>query len=215
MNPRSRNRIAVPRLRERLREATADAIAAAAEEVFAEQGLRGAHMGEIARRAGVAVGTLYNHFADREALLAELVARRRSELVARLDEVLAAGADKPFREQLASFLRALFAHFEAHRKFFTIALATEHDRERAAFPASKHPPETMRMVYDRVEELMKRGLRKRALRSRGSELHPSLFMGIVKGVFVRELYAPEPGSPERHVDTLVGFFLDGAGAREP
>jgi AcrR family transcriptional regulator len=53
-----------PRLRERLREEAARAILAAAEEVFATDGLQ-ARMERIAEQAGVAVGTLYNHFEDR------------------------------------------------------------------------------------------------------------------------------------------------------
>ena len=78
-----------PALRQRIRETTAQAILAAAEEVFANKGLHAAHMGEIAALAGVAVGTLYNHFADRDALLAGLLEDRRAEMLARIDEALA------------------------------------------------------------------------------------------------------------------------------
>jgi len=56
------------RLRDRLREEANRAILTAAEEVFSEEGL-GARMEQIAARAGVAVGTLYNHFQDRGALV--------------------------------------------------------------------------------------------------------------------------------------------------
>jgi AcrR family transcriptional regulator len=47
----------------------------AAEEVLAEQGLS-ARMDEIARRAGVGVGTLYRHFATKEALYHAIVMAR-------------------------------------------------------------------------------------------------------------------------------------------
>ena len=72
---------APPRLRHRLREETVSAILEAAEHEFASDGLHAARMERIAARAGVAVGTLYNHFDDREALVLALVApaaRRRS-----------------------------------------------------------------------------------------------------------------------------------------
>ena len=45
----------------------------AAEDVFAEAGLAKAHVEDIARRAGVAVGTLYNYYKDRDALLAAVL----------------------------------------------------------------------------------------------------------------------------------------------
>lgn len=46
----------------------------AAEEVFAEKGLAGAKVEEIARRAGISKGAFYLHFESKEAALKELVA---------------------------------------------------------------------------------------------------------------------------------------------
>lgn len=45
----------------------------AAEEVFAERGLVGAKVEEIARRAGVSKGAFYLHFESKEAALKELL----------------------------------------------------------------------------------------------------------------------------------------------
>ena len=70
------------RLRDRLREATLREIMTAAEEVFGESGLDAATMAQIAERAGVAVGTLYNRFADRDALLEALLSERLEQGVA-------------------------------------------------------------------------------------------------------------------------------------
>src|SRR3954466_1530914 len=111
-----------PALRQRIRETTTQAILAAAEEVFADKGLHAAHMGEIAALAGVAVGTLYNHFADREALLTGPMTARRAELLARVDAALDETAGRPFRESLRALLVAKLSHFQEHRKFFHILL---------------------------------------------------------------------------------------------
>jgi AcrR family transcriptional regulator len=45
----------------------------AAEEVFAERGLAGAKVEEIARRAGISKGAFYLHFESKEAALKQLV----------------------------------------------------------------------------------------------------------------------------------------------
>ena len=50
-------------------------LVAAAREVFAEQGVD-ASLEEIARRAGVGIGTLYRHFATRDALVEAIFERR-------------------------------------------------------------------------------------------------------------------------------------------
>src|SRR3569833_4789972 len=88
MNRRSASELAPQTLRERHRSTTIETVLAAAEQVVADQGLHAAHMGEIASRAGVSVGTLYTYFKDREALLAGLLEARRAEMIAQLVVVL-------------------------------------------------------------------------------------------------------------------------------
>ena len=56
-----------------------EALLAAAEEVFADQGAD-APLEVVARRAGVGRGTLYRHFPDRQALAAAVYDRRLAEL---------------------------------------------------------------------------------------------------------------------------------------
>ncbi|MEU1398106.1 helix-turn-helix domain-containing protein [Micromonospora zamorensis] len=61
----------------------------AAEAVLGEQGLA-ARMDEIARRAGVGVGTLYRHFATKEVLYAAVVSARVDLLLEEADRLRAA-----------------------------------------------------------------------------------------------------------------------------
>jgi AcrR family transcriptional regulator len=60
----------------------------AAEEVLAEQGMT-ARMDAIARRAGVGVGTVYRHFATKEALWQAIVEARLDELLTEADRLRA------------------------------------------------------------------------------------------------------------------------------
>src|SRR5258706_427856 len=64
-------------LRSQMRETVRAAILDAAEELIAARGLHVATLAEIARRAGVAVGTLYNYFTDRDDLIRGLFETRR------------------------------------------------------------------------------------------------------------------------------------------
>jgi AcrR family transcriptional regulator len=66
-------------------------LVAAAREVFAEDGVE-ASLEEIARRAGVGIGTLYRHFATREALVEAISEERITEFVA-IAEAAAAERD--------------------------------------------------------------------------------------------------------------------------
>jgi AcrR family transcriptional regulator len=56
-------------------------LVAAGREVFAEQG-SGATLEEVARRAGVGIGTLYRHFPSRDALVEAIYEEHMGEVVA-------------------------------------------------------------------------------------------------------------------------------------
>ena len=208
-----------PALRQRIRETTTQAILAAAEEVFANKGLHAAHMGEIAGLAGVAVGTLYNHFADRDALLAGLLEDRRAEMLARIDEALdkvASPAMTPtgFRDRLRVFLLAVLTHKQAHRRFFQILMQGEIGRYQETFPSACHvPTATMQEVFSRLDKLMKQGVRARALRADIADLAPVLFMGMIRSIMIRDTFVKADGNADLLSDAerLLTFFLQGAG----
>jgi AcrR family transcriptional regulator len=77
-------------------------ILTAARDAFAELGAD-ARMEEIASRAGVGVGTVYRHFATKEALMAELVADKWRFMGAQVREALES-VDDPW-EAFAGALR--------------------------------------------------------------------------------------------------------------
>jgi AcrR family transcriptional regulator len=62
-----------------------------AEAVFAAEGLA-VPIDEIARRAGLGIGTLYRHFPTKEALFAAIVVTRMTDVVADAQATLDAGA---------------------------------------------------------------------------------------------------------------------------
>ena len=84
----------------RTRDATASraAILDAAQHAFGEHGFHGARVEEIARAAGVAKGTVFLHFKDKEGLLLALV-RWRTETAQQFFAALAS-PERPARERL-------------------------------------------------------------------------------------------------------------------
>src|ERR1700743_3616960 len=60
------------------------AIIEAAFDTFIEQGFAATRLDDVAKRAGVAKGTIYLHFKDKEALFEELVRTAIVPLISRL-----------------------------------------------------------------------------------------------------------------------------------
>ncbi len=200
------------RLRDRFREETQAAILASAESIFSRNGLHAASMNEIARDAGIAVGTLYNHFKDREAILTALLDARRTELVEQMDRVLEESKDQSFKVQLQAFLAALFQHMQAHWQFFVILVQGEHGSDRHALVSVSKPKATLKEVYFRLETLVKHGVKRKELRPKCADLLPVAMMGMIRAVWVRQIYDGEAKAIDQ-VDALVDLILSGAAVK--
>lgn len=106
--------------RDRVREARRLALLEAAEQVFAEKGYGGAHMSEIAARAGYSAGSLYNSFDGKEDLFRAVVEWRGQEALARIRGALDETEHAPVAEMLHRFVEAAFAFWSEHPHFFRI-----------------------------------------------------------------------------------------------
>src|SRR5277367_3755196 len=70
----------------------------AAEKLFARKGYTEVAMEDVAARAGLAVGTIYNYFPSKSALLLAIVRRESESLLARAQKIL----DDPPRDPVAA-----------------------------------------------------------------------------------------------------------------
>jgi AcrR family transcriptional regulator len=209
MNARSPSGTKPSSLRTRIREATACAILDAAEVVFAEQGLNAAHLADIAAGAGVAVGTVYNHFKDRDAMLAALLHARRSGMLELMDELLAQPSSGDFTTDLLTLMRAMGGYLDRHKRFHHILHQCDLAQNLVAYPqTAARALDGKREIYVRLEKLMKRGLKQKALRPELADYYPSLLMGILRAARQQQWVHDDRQLP---VDDIVGFFMRGAG----
>jgi AcrR family transcriptional regulator len=119
-----------------------------ARDAFAEDGLS-VTLDEIARRAGVGVGTVYRRFPDKEQLIDALFEERIGEVVA-----LAAAAlrcDDAW-EGLVSFLEGATAAHADDRGLKEVALSGTHGLERVARARELMLPLVTRLVARAQEQ---------------------------------------------------------------
>jgi len=200
----SRRRAARSSLRDQLRETTRVQILQAAEELIAARGLERASLAMIARRAGVAVGTLYNYFTDRDAMIRALFDWRRATL---RPQVLAAAAESErlaFEPRLRAFVRLLLRAFEAHRRFIKVALETEHHK----LSPSKIPD----ILRGSLEDIVAAGVVEQVVHPAHANLLALLVQGAIKAVVLRR--TADGGDYVEDADGIVAIVLDGARRRE-
>jgi AcrR family transcriptional regulator len=90
-------------------------VLAAAERLFAEQGVRNVSLDAIAAAAGVGKGTVFRRFGDRAGLAVALLDERERELQERiLDGPPPLGPGAPAAERLCAFLDAYVDLLDSH-----------------------------------------------------------------------------------------------------
>jgi AcrR family transcriptional regulator len=141
-------------------KATVDAIIAAAAQVLITHGYEGTTTARVAQRAGVSVGSLYQYFPNKDALVAALIERHANELVSTVRDVL----QRHSRATLAACVRAVIdATIAAHRIDPRL-----HKILHEQVPRVGQLARAMRVSQDITHEI------ERSLRAHADELHPGL-----------------------------------------
>ncbi|MFF3669706.1 TetR/AcrR family transcriptional regulator [Microtetraspora malaysiensis] len=169
-----------------------DKLLATAAQVFAERGLD-APLEEIARRARVSIGTLYNHFPTREAFFDAIFPER----LAALDRIAATAlAAEDSWAGFVGFLEGLFT-LQATDRGMNDALAQR-------FPMSSEVKEACRRGFVHAERIIKRAKDDGRLRA-DFESQDLVTLIWAMSQVIRESMDVAPLTWKRH----LAFFLDG------
>ena len=218
MNPNSLPDARVT-LRARFRSATREAILEAAADLLGADGATQTRMEDIAARAGVAVGTVYNYFEDRKTLVSALLETRIKGLLEALDASLAppakgaAATPAPdartaFQADLERFVAAFTAHIESNR--FLFAVLRDEERVSGVDATSQSRRTTLGgELLGKAGRLMDRGLKARVLRRDDAELYGAMLVGMLRGVALRSLTRTS-ADLRRDMAAMVRVFMSGA-----
>jgi TetR/AcrR family fatty acid metabolism transcriptional regulator len=199
------------------REARRQAILQAARQVFARKGYDPATLEAVAREAGLAKGTLYLYFRDKEDLYFHTVLHMLESLQASIQEQ----AERPAGalERMRALALGQCSFFLRHRDnlqllapFSNPSLARLHKRLISAMK------ELLAGHYQRVIALVEEGQRAGELRRDLEPRHIALaYIGMVNQAaqsLVRiapagSLPSEPQASPERMADTIMRILLEG------
>jgi AcrR family transcriptional regulator len=117
-------------------------ILAAAAEVFTERGLD-ATLDEVARAAGVGVGTVYRRFPDKETLVAELFKDRIDALVTVAEDAL--GAPDPW-QGLASYIEYSSAAMAGDQGLRQMMMFGTYGRDQVCYARDQMRPVITKLV---------------------------------------------------------------------
>ena len=187
-------------MRLRAREAASTVILEAAEEVASQRGLEATSTAAIAERAGVAVGTLYNYFPDRDALIAALFKLRRDEMVPRIAAAAEETRMLPFEPRLRAYLGGVTRAFDAFRRFVRVAISAD---------GAARVPAKQTIVMDTVVAELVQILR--SVTPKSAEEYARMIFGSLRALVHWRLERDEPLEPVAGL--VVDTFLQGVAGR--
>lgn len=186
-------------------QATREKLLAAAEDMIGEKGYDRTSIAEITQRAGVAQGTFYIYFADKKAILVELVQELGHSLRQEIAEATAGLADRLAIERAG--LRAFFDFTHRHRNLYKVVRQAEFVDE-----------EVYRWYYRRMAEGYVRGLAQAMDAGEIRRLDPECvaycLMGLGDFLGMRWVLWNEQGMPDDVFESMMAFVRHGLEAGE-
>jgi AcrR family transcriptional regulator len=208
MNSSSEARV---KLRKQFRVATRDALLDAAAATCERSGPANVRIEDVAAAAGVAVGTVYNYFADRAELVDAVIESRMRGLLTELDAILnRAGGKTPeeFPQTLTRFVDAISRHLDANRALFTAVIEKQQQHGIDAKAMSRRQTRVGHILA-RAETLMASGIRAQVLTRNDPAIYAALLIGMIRGLALSAL-STRDARMGSHVDQVVKLFLKGA-----
>lgn len=190
---------------------TASAIVEATGQVFGKGGFESTTTTSVARRAGVSIGSLYQYFPDKKALIAKFFEQRIADDFALMEELVADGVHRTPRELLEGMLRTMVRLVQNERELYAsvvdiLPMMEQTDEVRGALSGGVKIMETYLREHP-------------ALAGRYDEREAQLaarmtFHGVRSALFAVVAHCPEslddPRLPERLTNGALGLLgLDG------
>ena len=197
-------------LRRRLPEERPQQILDAALAVFGEHGLQGARLDDIAQAAGVAKGTIYLYFPNKEALFQEMI---RSVMLARLDDAAAliAGDTSPTVTALFRRYVAEYFAFLCSERFQTVHPLVVGELKRFPELAEFYSREVIQPTRQLVCGILRRGIESGEFRRHDPEVAARILSSML---ISHAMWAHRPvfdklagRSTQQVLDEILEFFL--------
>jgi AcrR family transcriptional regulator len=201
--------------KERERSARRLEIVRAARSVFAEKGFEKATLEEIAERAELGKGTVYNYFDSKDSLFLAATADLLDEVRAIAERV--AHEKRPVRESFGEYARQMIGYYRANYAFARMVMRVwgrpgikGSDEMLDAIPAH------VQSVAEPLAQLLKAAMRRKEVRHADAKVMAVMFIGLVHHYFMHQSAhaSPKPAKDlEAEVELIVSVFFDGITSR--
>ncbi len=200
------------RRRERERAQRRAEILAAAERVFARGGYQAATMAQIAQAAEFAVGTLYNFFPSKEALLEQLLLDQLAALEGAIHDAIAGSRDAATALERLALANARWK--AERRSFLSIFVSPLEGQFQAVGPSLPSVEAVVARLRALTLDVVRRGVAAGQLtRDLPPEVIALLYGAAVRAYVVERVLRSGGEVDDQEVRAVVRALLQGLGRR--
>jgi AcrR family transcriptional regulator len=182
---------------------TRNSLLRVALELFVEKGFEATRTSEIAQKAGVAVGTIYLHFGDKDGLLNAILVNLADSIYIRVKEVYEKHPSAPPEDLARMHIEQIIQYTEENQKFAPFVLD---------YALSRHPVgvKIIDFMVSQIEENIRQGqaagiYRTDILPSLAARAEAHMNLGLISWWIEHQ----DNTARDDIVDTLVKFRLSG------
>ena len=180
----------------------------AAVKVFARQGFHQSTVAQIAKEAGVADGTIYLYFKNKDDILVQFFSFRAKQVFERFREAVDGAQNS--RDKLRNLVHRHLAEFQRDRDGAVVYQVETHQSSRLAEAQIK---EMSKMYRDLISEIIEQGQQEGTIRK-------DLYVGLVKRFIIGAvdevintwLHSNGEYDLVSMADPLVELFMKGIGS---
>ncbi len=173
-------------------------------QLMCREGLPSVTMDRVAGEAGIAKGTIYLHYRDKQELLDDVKNSSLDPMIARMDDVFAA-TTTPDRKLQTYSLRYL-QYFDERRDLFRILL---YEREVTRVQSSRYQGDRYRHLVDKNASNIREGMRKRIFRTVDARGVAAMFVDSNLAIMNQRLLTENPPPVEDDARLIADLFLRG------
>jgi AcrR family transcriptional regulator len=179
----------------------------AARRLLVERDFQEIVLDDVAKKAGVAKGTLFLHFKNKEELFSAAFAEMADGLGLELDAL--SRTELKGKELLVAAAKVVLNHFDRNRDFIGLGAARmpncgARSRERLTDKCLANQALLLRLLRLASSD--------KGASLRDPEYAAAAFIGLCRSAAVSRLLRGRDGAFERESESVVSFFLDGSGA---
>ena len=172
--------------------------------LICREGLNSVTMERVAQETGIAKGTVYLHYRDKQELLDAVKESALAPVIRKFDDALR--GDAAPEAKLRACAVEYFSYFEEHRDLFRVLI---YEREVVRVQGSRYQSERYRHMVQETARVINEGIRAAIFRDVDAHNVAAMFIDSMYALMNQRLRSEKPASVEDDADLIADLFVHG------